>query len=295
MNGDYTMNSINKTVTLATAVLVLLASSFVVCCVAEPSIFAPTWMKEGVYANYALRAGVTYIDDAPTKSIHLFFPNQSSVVCKNATSGFFRWECIKKTGDLATLNVSLTVTSDVPSYNFYASTLVDVDVVSRCVYLQNGTLIGTTHLWLPYSPAEGQEVTLWDLPPDKATANITVMINGEDSYGLTTQGAQRFFSLSGVAGTMNGRAVTLPDFQASGWYQFEFDTGLMVQGSLLYEPMFSSLGFYSPDTLDSVTTNVDMGPAKLLIDWYHVTGLAATAVSIVLVVALIIKRRRKRK
>ncbi len=216
----------------------------------------------------------------------------------NVTSVALRWECIQLSGDMATLNVTYTINSDLPSDNFYTSAIVDVNTASRSVYLQNGTLIGTTNLWLPSSPAEGQEVMLWDMPPDKVTANVTTKIpNGDNIWtSETPQGAQTAFQLANVAGTINGKDTNKVGFFGTATY--EYDTGLMVDGGgndFTFEPIHVALGINIYDPFNSLTTNVDMGPARAVINWSYWLGVGAVVGAIVAIAVLMIVRRHRRR
>ena len=197
---------------------------------------------------------------------------------------------------MATLNASYSIASDLESDNFYISVLVDVNIASRSVYLQNGTLIGTTDLWLPSSPANGQEIMLWDMSPDMVTANVTTKytFNGENMFSQTSQGSQRIFGLENIVGKINGKDISEVGFIGNGMY--EYDTGLNLGGSLRFEPMLTALGITMSDYgSSSMTTNVDMGPQLTVIDWGYVLGVAAIVGSIVVVAVLMFKRRRQRR
>ena len=277
-----------KAVTSAVAVLVLLvlSTSIATCYAQSSSILAPTWMKEGTYANY-LFYDVSSTNPSP---LYLGFLNGSFHIYENVTSAVFRWECIKLDDNMATMNVSLSITSTKESDNYYNSTLLDVDIANRSVYLQNGTLIGTTHLWAPSSPADGQEIILWNVPPDKTTGNVTAAPDGQAMYTFqTSQGTQRFFTIDNIKGKINGKAAFF--FGGSPWY--EYDTGLMIQGTLDNEPTITALGI-DADIAQSVVTNIDMGPPRVEIDLGFVLGLVAIAASIIILTVITIKRRRQR-
>jgi hypothetical protein len=291
-----------KAVLPAAVLVILILSLSTASCVAQfqaSSMLAPSWMKEGTYVSYDFTPhSIGHHDGVleTSQSQTVFFLNGPPITYRNVTSVIFRWECTDLKEDIATLDVSYSITSDLASDNFYASTLVDVDIATRNVYFQNGTLIGTTILWLPSRPAEGQEVTLWDVPPDKATANVvTKGRNGENIYnGQASQGAQRAFMFKNVTGTINGQEVNISTFQGGGWY--DYDTGLYVTAPLRHESVFTALGINNHGIPNSMTTNVDLGPAHILINWGYVLSLAAVVGSIVLVVAfLLIKRHRQRR
>ena len=111
--------------------------------------------------------------------------------------------------------------------------------------------------------------------------------------GQTPQGAQRIFMLENIAGTMNGQNADIGTFGGSGMY--EYDTGLMVNGPMRYEPMPTALGIRLDGSTSSMSTNVDMGPAQVFINWSYVLGLAAIVGAIVIVIMLMVKRRRLRR
>lgn len=271
---------------VAVLAFLLLSTSIGSCYAQSSSILAPTWMKEGTYAHYTF-----FESSTPLYGDYVRFLNGSASFYKNITSIVFRWECIKLRENMATLNVSFAISSTVQSGNFHVSALLDVDIVSRSVYLQNGTLIGTTHLWAPSSPADGQEIVLWDVPPDKATGTITGTLEGTIMYTFqTSQGTQRFFTIDNVTGKINGKDAFF--FGGNPWY--EYDTGLMVQGSLDYEPTITALGI-DADMPQSVVTNIDMGPPRVDIALQFVLGLVAIAASIIILAVITIKRRRQRE
>jgi hypothetical protein len=299
----------------AAVVALLILSVPIATCTAQSSSFlAPSWIKEGTYVNYDLTPhGMSYTNGVLDTSISVYvtFLNStggSGIEYNNVTSVAFSWECIKLTGDMATLNVTYAITSDLPSDNFYTSALVDVNTASRSVYLQNGTLLGTTNLWLPSSPAEGQEVMLWDVPPDKVTADvITKLPNGDNVWTPDTpQGAQTAFQLANVAGTIDGEDFTfgsdfsitgpsrLGDFIGIGNGIYEYDTGLGVAGDLGVEPMITALGLNLLGGFNAMTTNVDMGPERTLVDWSYWLSLAAVVGAIAIIAVLVAVRRRRR-
>ncbi|MGD6805459.1 MAG: hypothetical protein ACQCN4_00660 [Candidatus Bathyarchaeia archaeon] len=300
----------------ATAVaLLILALPIAACTAQSTSLLAPSWMKEGTYVNYDLTpTGDEYSNGVlqTSKSLYLTFSNSTNgigIEYNNVTSVVLHWECIKLSGDMATLNVTYTITSDLPSDNFCTSAIVDVNTATRSVYLQNGTLIGTTNLWLPSSPTDGQEVMLWDMPPDNVTADITTkMPNGDNIWtSQTPQGAQTAFQLANIRGTIDGKAfsfvgdftITGPskatDFMGLGMTTYEYDTGLMLAGNLRAEPMHTALGINFDGGFNSMTTNVDMGPTRAVIDWSYWLSLAAVVGAIAIIAVLVVAKRRQKR
>lgn len=281
-------------VTAAVLALMLLSLSAIPCGTQAEStgFLAPSWLEVGTYATYTFPFSHGHIDGGSSFYIvaGLMFLNNSYHDFKNATSEVLRWECTKLNGDRAILNVSLSIITET-SDNFYASTLVDVDTASRSVYLQNGTLIGTTRMWMPSSPADGQEVVFWDAPPDRATANVSA--SGENLvYKTPSQGGQRAFMLKDMAGKIDGQdSSTLINLLF-----YEYDSGLFLYGMLQHEPLLKALDIY--DTCQGAefsSTNVDLGPQSIVIDWNYVLGVAAIVGSMVIIAVLMAKRRRQRK
>lgn len=301
-SGHKKQCSANKKAILPAAVLaILMLSLSTVSCAAQfqaSSILAPSWMKEGTYVNYDFTpSGKSYSDGVleTTKSHTVHFLNGIPITYRNVTSVIFRWECTNLNENMATLDVSYSVTSDLASDTFYTSTSVDVDVANRNVYFQNGTLIGTTNFWLPSSPADGQEIMLWDVPPDNVKATVkTRQPNGEDIFtGQTLPEPQRIFMLQNITGTINGEEVNEGTFWGGGWY--DYDTGLYVGAPIRCESLFTALGIDNMDIPNSITTNVDLGPAKTVINWGYVLGLAAIVGSIIVIAALLLIKRRHQK
>jgi len=275
------------------AMLLILLLPIATCTAQSTSLLAPSWMKEGIYATYTFPFSQMHKDGSSYIVSQLMFLNNSFRDFRNATSATLRWECIRLDGDMATLNVSYTITSDLPSDNFYTSAIVNVNTASRSVYLQNGTLIGTTRMWMPSSPADGQEVMFWDSPPDRATANVSVSDNGENIvYKTPSQGGQRAFMLYNMVGKIDRQdSSTLNNL-----FVYEYDTGLFLYGMLQHEPLLKALEIYDTfQTAQFNSTNVDLGPQLTIIDWSYVLGVAAIAVSIVIITVLIVKRHRQRK
>jgi hypothetical protein len=285
-------------VTAAVLALMLLSLSAVSCTAhAESTSFlAPSWMKEGTYASYTFPFSQGYSStdgvSSPYTAADLQFLNNSLHEFRTPVSEVLRWECIQLNVDRATLNVSLSIITET-SDNFYASALVDVDTASRSVYLQNGTLIGTTRMWMPSSPADGQEVVFWDLPPDKTTANVTNSYGGDTTvYKTSNQGVQRTFMLTNMAGKIDGQDTST----INNLFSYEYDTGLFLYGTVQREPLLKALGI--ADTLQTAkfdNTNVDFGPESLVINWNYVLSIAAIAGSIVIVAVMMLRRRLKRK
>lgn len=284
-----------------TVLAILMLSLPTASCAAQfqvSSTLAPSWMNEGTYVDYDFTPQAGYSNGVLETSVDLSvsFLNGSRIRFRNVTSVIFRWECTDLKENMATLDVSYSVTSDLASDNFYTSTSVDVDIATRRVSFQDGTLIGTTNFWLPSRPANGQEILLWDVPPEKVTANVRASEpNGEDIFtGQTLSEPQRVFQLQNMTGTMNGQVVNDSTFWGGGMY--EYDTGLYVNGPIFLDSLFTAIGIDNREFPIFVTTNIDMGPAKIVISWGYWLSIAAFVASIVVIAAyLLIRRRRQRR
>lgn len=284
-----------------TVLAILMLSLPTASCAAQfqvSSTLAPSWMNEGTYVDYDFTPQAGYSNGVLETSVDLSvsFLNGSRIRFRNVTSVIFRWECTALTENMAKLDVSYSVTSDLASDNFYTSTSVDVDIATRRVSFQDGTLIGTTNFWLPSRPANGQEILLWDVPPEKVTANVRASEpNGEDIFtGQTLSEPQRVFQLQNMTGTMNGQVVNDSTFWGGGMY--EYDTGLYVNGPIFLDSLFTAIGIDNREFPIFVTTNIDMGPAKIVISWGYWLSVAAFVGAIVVIAAyLLIRRRRQRR
>jgi hypothetical protein len=155
------------------------------CTVASSNVKAestPNWLKKGAFAQYSFYSpGIT-------------FYNGTFLNLNNNTLSTFRWECVNLNG--TTARIAVTVKGVSPNGTICSiATEVNIDASSRSVYLNNGSLIGTSHLWLPLDPSPNDPITLWDIPPDK----VQFTIIDRDEKAETCQGLQKSFTLSGTA------------------------------------------------------------------------------------------------
>jgi hypothetical protein len=121
------------------------------------------------------------------------------------------------------------------------------------------------------------------------------MPNGDNIWtSETPQSAQTAFQLVNVAGTIDGKDLSqVGGFMGHGMY--EYDTGIMLQGDLTLEPMHLALGINLYDGPSSMTTNVDMGTVRTVIDWSYWLSIAAVVGAIILIAVLMVVRHRRRK
>lgn len=120
---------------------------------------------------------------------------------------------------------------------------------------------------------------------------------------------QTAFQLANVTGTIDGKDFSLVegnnliitgsskvgDFIGIGMGMYEYDTGLNLAGDLKVEPMPTALGIKLLGGFNSISTNVDMGPARTVIDWSYWLSLTAVIGAIVIIAVLMIKRCWRRK
>jgi len=235
------------------------------------SFNTPIWMEKGTFVQYEF------------KSAGVIFLNNTLSPFENDASATWRWECIELDDDLATLNVSISFTEEKKS--LFISKEVDVNTTNRQVMLSNGTLIGTTNLWAKANPTDGEEIVVWDTPPDRI---LGVAEKGGWSY--TPQGAQKIYILEG-AGTINGRNALFDSLH-------DIDTGIMIDGIIHHEATLFALDIDSLGVNGRflfTDTNIDLGPREL---WPEIFGLLPILIIVIVFVSVFVifyHRRRKRR
>jgi hypothetical protein len=269
--------------TLVIALLIVMSS----CGLANADSFAPTWLKNGVYAEYSgFRNGGIYVLNSVNTSItdHIGFVN-----------GTFRWDCLEFNETTAKIKSTLTVTQiDVNGKALSENKSVQytgeffVDTRTRAVFLLNGSNIGTTCLWVPSNPSTNEEIVMWDLPPD--TVVIKSNVPDKAPNVMTPQGLQRAFDLIGQ-GQIAGSTAS---FSAA----YDFDTGVLCYGRMAIEPAITSvLGFESfkySGTMKFENTNIDLGPGGETFDLQVAGILAALIVAIIIIFLAVFKRKKAR-
>lgn len=211
---------------------------FVVMLSANVVYSSPSWLKTGAYLRY----------------------EDSSVALE--------WKCTGLIGKIAEINVSL-YRGDTQ----VLTAVVFVDTESRGAFLQNGTYLGNTTLWLVASPMNDQIITLND------GESCKVLYTG--SHMVTIQGRQKGYFAEGMS--------------TGGFY--DFDTGILIYQDLYrVDPALSKIGFPSISGYPIVATNIDLGPRELLPEIIMAMPYLLIAVAIVTVPAFVYwKRRQKRR
>lgn len=240
------------------------------------SLFAPTWMKTSSYAEYEIKI-----------PIFRFLNGTMSPPSEEGTSAIFRWECIELNDTMAKLEVSLD--SGERDGGVHLSSAIYVDTISRSVFLLNGTLVGTTRLWFPAAPTQGQEIILWELSSDKIVGVANTGTASEPMFFSTIQGVQRVFFVNGN-GTINGQKIIFIPFTV------DFDTGIMILGQFNNDAALLALGIKQViGSAQLVGTNIDLGARELSYDIRAALPFIAVIVALIIVFVAVYVRLRKRK
>jgi len=251
---------------MAAVLMLFVFSGFVVSGFAQSSVFAPIWMKEGAYVEYSFGDGLRYTSrDSPAVPYE---------------GGIYRWECVELTGTLAKLNLTLSFNEEDGVTRFSAEVLVDVS--NRSVYSLDGTILGTTQLWLESNPNDGEEVVLWNVPPDKIVTTIDV----SPVISNTPQGKQSMYQVN-ANGTIGGNTAVFNPC-------CDLDTGLMIFGLLWNEGTLRAL---NTNIINSVTlsdTNIDLGPSAEAFNYAALLPPILIVVAFVFIAVTIYWKRSKK-
>jgi hypothetical protein len=252
---------------MATVLMLFVFSGFVVSGFAQSSVFAPIWMKEGAYVEYSFGEGIR-------------FPSSDSRVV-TYKGGTYRWECVELTGTLAKLSLTLRYNETDGVKQFSGEALVDA--VNRSVYSLDETLLGTTQLWLESNPADGEQVVLWDLPPDKIVATI----NAKPLIINTIQGKQEAYQII-ANGTIGGNMAVFNPF-------CDMNTGLMIFGLLWNEGTLRALNTSIVSSMTMSDTNIDLGPNENVFDFGALLPPILIVAAFVFVFVTIYWKRSKKR
>ncbi len=268
--------------------------------------FAPSWLKEGTYAKYepntdrSINLGfVQFFNVTDPKYAGTNYAISHAADTLNTISSSFTWRCISINDTMAKLQVTLDyvgnskgdnyddnfeyVTNSSGIVSFQLTGVAYVDLYTRGVYNADGVFLGTTHLWLPANPTDGQEIILWE--EDSKTITSTVTINS-DYWTATVQGKQDIFQIS---------ETRVKDQYTLGYPFYDLDTGLYVGGMCPWDPIFAVVGVSFCNVGVLTETNISLGPERSAINWYQILPYVIIPVAIILLAAtLIIKRRRKK-
>jgi hypothetical protein len=215
----------------------------------------------------------------------------------NTISSSFMWRCVSVNDTVAKLQVTLDYVGEPgPNYddNFeYVSGSFDnvsfqltgeayVDLYTRGVYSVAGVFLGTTHLWLPANPTDGQEITVWEEDSETIVVPVTV----SDWWVTTVQGPQDIFQISETFSVKNMYQSSL---------SYDLDTGLYVCGVLLWDPIFAVVGIRYGSVGSFSETNINLGPERSATNWYQILEYSLMPIAIILLVATLLIKRKKKK
>lgn len=235
------------------------------------SFNTPIWMEKGTFVQHEF------------KSAGIVFQNRTLVPFEPDAAVTWRWECTEINDDLATLNASITVTGEKKS--LFISKEVGVNTTNRQVFWSNGTLIGTTNLWAKANPTDGEEIVVWDTPPDRILGIVE-----KGGWAYTPQGAQKIYNLYGK-GTINGQNALFDSLH-------DIDTGIMIDGILHHEATLLALGIDSLGVngrFSFTATNIDLGPRELLPEILGLLPILIIVIVFISVFVILYRRRRKRR
>jgi hypothetical protein len=234
---------------------------------------APLWFENGVYAEY--RFDTSSIDFL--NGTFLSFGDEKA-------NAVYRWECIDLEDVMAEINVSIIFEKE--DWDLKFSTMLNVNIENREVFLSNGTYVGKTSLWLPASPKLDDIVILGGTPSTDILGRVTSISEGSM---LTPKGFQLYFDVGGK-GIKDGIGVD----PAGSW---DLDTGVAIYPLLEGETTLLIFDITDPgDGTEFYATNIDLGPKE----WWPEFGNAIwNAMPIWIIFSIIIvvyfRRRRKRR
>ncbi len=277
--------------------LCLSASIFIPIATARDA-FAPSWLKEGAYAKYesslpgttSLGAvGFFNLSNPKFAGTNYTLPGLKLDAVLETNSSSLVWRCESVNATMAKLQVTLDYIGYIKDWINNSSEEVPVqrtaevyvDLYTRGVYNADGVFLGTTHLWLPANPDNGQEITIWEENSETITSPATI----SDSWTTTVQGKQDIFRTdSHITIKKNPLILNL---------YCDLDTGLGL-GLIFWDPIFAAVGIANgPETLSE--TNINLGPERSAINWNQILYYAIIPIAIILLVATLIIKRKKKK
>jgi len=257
--------------------------------------FAPSWLKEGAYVKYIGgngQASIFDVTDPRFEGINYMQPDQQFDIVYYSKVNFM-WKCISVNATIAKMQITFDYVDD-DDYTMSRSGEAFVDLYTRAVYNVEGVFLGTTHLWAPADPYDGQEITIW--ASDTETITIPASIN-EMTWTTTIQGKQDCFWVLGENIAINGQT----NIRLSILY--DLNTGLGVMSTFRWDPLLAAVGVrdcvFTQSGIDNPSvfsdTNIDLGPERSAINWQQILPYVALVSAIILVTAaLIVKRMRKK-
>lgn len=259
--------------------------------------FAPSWLKEGAYVKYqAYLPGTTILgslgffnlSNPKFAGTNYTLPGQKIDALLDINSSSLTWRCVSVNDTMAKLQVTLDsvgklkwINGSSEDVSLQRTAEVYVDLYTRGVYNDDWVFLGTTHLWLPANPIDGQEITIWEEDSKTITTPVTV----------SEQGKQYTFR--------TGPQVTIKNNPMLLGLTYDLDTGLGVnhKGEQIFywDPIFAAVGIAYGDIGVVSETNIDLGPEHSEINWYQILQYSIIPIAVVLLVATLIIKRKKKK
>jgi hypothetical protein len=276
--------------------LCLCASIFTPIATAKDA-FAPSWLKEGAYVKYQSylpgttelgSLGFFNLSNPKFAGTNYTLPGQKIDALLNINSSSLTWRCVSVNDTMAKLQVTVDyvgkldwINSSSEEVSLQRTAEVYVDLYTRGVYNADGAFLGTTHLWLPANPTNGQEIIVWEEGSETITTPVTV----------SEQGKQFTFR--------TGPSVTIKNNPLMLGLTYDLDTGLGVSengGQIFYwDPIFAAVGIAYGDIGIVSETNIDLGPEHSEIYWNQILPYTIIPIAIVLLVATLLIKRKKKK
>lgn len=284
---------------LALSIVLSGVSVSLIPAVVAQDAFAPGWLKEGAYVKYTTSkessALIFNTTDPQNKGL-----NYLNAITRDQLRYFnasLIWECVNVNSTTAKLKVTFNYIGkellhldgtelNRTSLNNESLQLTGeayVDLYSRAVYATDGDLLGTTHLWLPANPTEGQEMVVWDVPPEKGT--LPAILN--NVWFMTDQGKQDGFQLGGGTVTVNGQTRSI-------MMSYDLDTGLAIDGYFNWDPIMAAIGLSDGGFEEFSDTNIDLGSEDTSFNWVLTLQYALLPVALILLCAVVIYRYKKK-
>jgi hypothetical protein len=289
------------------SLICLCVSGCLIPVVSARDAFAPSWLKEGTYAKYEAAISnsnttgfVQFFNVTDPKFAGTNYMLSHKADTLGTISSSFTWRCVSVNDTMAKLQVTLEyagnstgnnyddnfeyVTNSPGNVSFQLTGEAYVDLYTRGVYNADGVFLGTTHLWLPANPTDGQEMILWE--EDSKTITSAVTIDQTTSWTTTVQGKQDIFEI---------RDIRVKDKYTLGYPFYDSDTGLYVGGMCPWDPICAVIGVSSCNVGVLTETNISLGPERSTTNWMQILPYVIIPVAIILLVTtLLVKRRRKK-
>lgn len=268
--------------------------------------FAPSWLKEGTYVKYEAKMPdentmtLGFTDGALVGFFELSNPQfagtnymlaQPVDLLLATEKCSVMWRCVDVNATMAKLKVTLDCigeprgTADqTENKHLQRESEIYVDLYTRAVYNAKGTFLGTTHLWLPANPKVDQKITIWEEGTETVTA--PVKISGSQATNL---GQLTVFELDPETVTIKNNIQSL-----SNSYDLGTGLGVSTQYGSMWDPIFASVGIQH-GRIEISETNINFESAPSEINWTRMLYYAIIPLAIILLVATLIIKRKKKK